>query len=124
MTVEFRAPADYDHELKGVIALHGDKLFIEFERSRWFRRPEIVEVTVPLDDIDYAEYRGGIFGGKIRMRMLYMGQMESLPWHKTLTIDFVVARKERERALDLVEQIEEEIERAEKEQPSNEEPET
>ena len=111
MTVVFRTPAESALATQGVIGLDRDVLTIEFEKDKLFGGPEIVEVSIPIDEIETVEYRAGIIGGKISIRTLYLSSTQHLPWHKALNIDFVIPRKERDRAMDLVRLIESDLQR-------------
>ena len=119
MTVVFRGPADSEVEVEGVVAFEDNCLNIEFEREHWFRKPELMQISIPVDDIDFAEYRKGFIGAKVRVRMLYLDKIKEITWRKGLNVDFVVSRSEREHAEDLVDLIEDEIERRESELDKN-----
>ena len=116
MTVVFKTPAEYGEEIQGVMDIDEDTLIVEFEKPKWFGKPQLIEVSIPIDDIEYAEYRNGLWGGKVRVRTLYLHNTHELPWAKALDVDFVVPRRERMRAVSLVASIEHSIERADQEQ--------
>lgn len=121
MSVEFRSPATSEHMIKGVLAFEGDQLSIEYEKDRWFGGTDLVTFEIPVDDIDYAEFRSGLFGAKVKIRALTLQATSKLPWSKSLTVEFAIPRGEREQAMELVEQIEAMIERQEADQAPNEE---
>lgn len=108
MPVIFKCPAEHG-TIQGVMELDSDVLTIEFEKKRIFRQPEIVQAEIPIDDIDFAEYKHWIIGGRLKIRTLYLGAAQQIPWRKSLNIDFAISWQEREAAVDLVSRIEEAI---------------
>lgn len=108
MPVIFKCPAEHG-TIDGVMELDADVLTIEFEKQRIFRQPEVVQVDIPIDDIDFAEYKHWIFGGRLKIRTLYLGSAQRIPWRKSLNVDFSISRQEREAAIDLASRIEEAI---------------
>ncbi len=116
MTVAFTGPMESEYTVEGALAFENDVLTIEYEKERWWGKPDLEQISIAIDDIDYAEYQKSIWGSKIRLRMLHFENARMLPWRDGLTVDFAVARPERERAILLVEQIESAIDKQE-EQP-------
>ena len=110
MPVIFKCPAEHG-TIDGVMELDADVLFIEFEKQRLFRQPSVVQVEIAIDDIDFAEYRHWLIGGRLKIRTLYLNSAQRIPWRKSLNVDFAIPRKEREGAIDLVERIEEAIDK-------------
>ncbi len=117
MTVSFTGPLESEHTVEGALAFENNVLAIEYEKERWFGKPYLEQIRIAIDDIDYVEYHKSIWGSKIRLRMLHFENARMLPWRDGLTVDFVVAKRERERAIALVEQIEAAIDAQEDQQP-------
>ena len=92
MPVIFKCPAEHG-TIQGVMDLDSDVLIIEFEKRRIFRGPEIVQLDIPLGDIDFAEYKHWFIGGRLKIRTLYLDSARQIPWRKSLNVDFVIPRR-------------------------------
>ena len=68
-------------------------------------------MEIPIDDIDFAEYKHWLIGRRLKIRTLYLNSAQEIPWRKSLNINFAIPRNEREGAVDLVERIERAIDR-------------
>ncbi len=109
MPVVFRPPANPSG---GILDFDGETVTVEFEKPRFFRDPDIVQIEMPLNDIEEATYRDWLIGGRLTIRTLYLETTQRIPWRKGLNVDFAIPRRERHRAVALTEQIEAAIDAA------------
>ena len=109
MPVVFRPPANPSG---GILDFDGNTVTVEFEKPRFFRDPDIVQIEMPLDEIEEATYRDWLIGGRLTLRTLYLETTQRIPWRKGLNVDFSIPRRERHRAIALTRQIETAIETA------------
>ena len=107
MPVVFRPPANPSG---GILDFDGKVLTIEFEKPRFFRDPDIVQVEIPLDEIELAQYQDWIIGGRLHLRTLYLDSAQQIPWRKSLDVAFTIPRREKQRAVALAKHIEQAIE--------------
>ncbi len=103
MPVVFRPPANPSG---GILDFDGTSLIVEFEKPRFFRDPDIVQIDLPLAEIEEAVYQNWLVGGRISVRTLYLDTAQRIPWRKGLNVDFTIPRRERHRARTLVDRIE------------------
>ncbi len=109
MPVVFRPPANPSG---GILDFDDTSLIVEFEKPRFFRDPDIVQINLPLEEIEEASYQNWLVGGRITVRTLYLDTAQRIPWRKGLNIDFTIPRRERHRARALVDRIEAAIDAA------------
>ncbi len=112
MPVVFRPPANPSG---GIIDFDGKVLTVEFEKPRFFRDPDIVQVDIPLAEIEQAQYRDWIIGGRLQLRTLYLYSAQQIPWRKSLDVSFTIPRREKQRAAALAARIEAAIEQQQSE---------
>ena len=112
MPVVFRPPANPSG---GILDFDGKVLTVEFEKPRLFRDPDIVQIEIPLEEIEQAEYTDWLIGGRLNLRTLYLDTARQIPWRKSLDVAFSIPRREKQRALALAQRIETAIEQQQSE---------
>ena len=98
--------------ITGILEFEGDRLVIEYDQPRFLRKTRNANVEIPADEIDELIYQTCISRNSILLRALYRDTVKSIPWSKSLEISFTIPRREKERAMELVDRFEEYVEKS------------
>ena len=107
MPVLFRAKGK--RRIRGIIHFGFEVLTIEIEKNRWFGSNQINTFEIPLDEIDYVDFRRGLVGAQMTVRTLYFETAKKLPWRNGIEVGFKFTRRERDGAEEIAMSIEDAI---------------
>ncbi|MEJ2132929.1 MAG: hypothetical protein P8Y95_15210 [Gammaproteobacteria bacterium] len=101
-----RFKADYRNvHVEGLVGLHDDAVFLDFEPVGAFRDGSIVEKSIPVSMIDDVSFRYGLIGAKLRIRALEMRCLCGIPWRRGPDMELAVSEREARKARALANEI-------------------
>ena len=93
----------------GLLRLEGDQLVLEFETKDGVLevlKSGVKRMVVPLTEVEACQWHRGWFGGRIKLEVRRMGTLEGIAGAAQGCVTLEVARKDRDRALGLVANVE------------------
>jgi hypothetical protein len=84
-------------EVNGLLRLEDSALYVDYEIADSITGilKTSVKVAIPQSQIADADYKNGLIGGKIRIRVKEMDELRDIPWR--IGAEFMVKVKRRDR---------------------------